>query len=255
MLQELQRELPHERFVYVSDAGHAPYGEKDDAAVLERSRRITQYLRTHHRIKALVVACNTATAAAIGTLRSSYPELPIVGIEPAIKPALASSQTGHVGVMATRGTLASQKFKALVASLPPNGHLELQACDGLANAIERNDTIKTEALCEQYMRAMGTFGLNNGDIDTLVLGCTHYPFAQHILRRFTGPEVRLLEGGAPVARQTRRLLETAGLLSSQTMAGGTQFLTSGATAPLAEAIERWLHLAATVGSLPTEQAV
>ncbi len=255
VLQALQHELPHERFVYVSDAGHAPYGEKDDAAVLERSRCIAQYLCEHHHIKALVVACNTATAAAIGTLRTSYPELPLVGIEPAIKPALASSQTGYVGVMATRGTLASQKFKTLVASLPSTGHLVVQACDGLADAIERNNAIKIEALCAQYTRAMGLFGIQEGQIDTLVLGCTHYPFAQEILRRFTSPEVRFLEGGAPVARQTRKLLETAGLLCRLTAAGDTQFLTSGETASMAAAIDRWLHQAAQVHPLPTKQAV
>ena len=255
VLRELQRELPHERFVYVSDAGHAPYGEKDDAVVLERSRCIAQYLREQHRIKALVVACNTATAAAIGTLRTSYPELPLVGIEPAIKPALASSQTGYVGVMATRGTLASQKFKALAASLPPTGELVVQACDGLADAIERNDAIKIEALCAQYTRAMGPFGLQTGQIDTLVLGCTHYPFAHDSLRTFTGPDVRFLEGGAPVARHTRKLLETAGLLAPPSATAGTQFLTSGATAPLAAAIARWLDVAAPVGQLAAEQAV
>ena len=255
VLQELQRELPHERFVYVSDAGHAPYGEKDDAAVLERSRCIAQYLCEHHRIKALVVACNTATAAAIGVLRASYPELPLVGIEPAIKPALASSRTGYVGVMATRGTLASQKFKALVASLPQTDHLIVQACDGLADAIERNDAIKTEALCAQYTRAMGQFGTQTSQIDTLVLGCTHYPFAEDILRRFTAPEVRFLEGGAPVARHTRKLLEAAGLLSTQAGVGDTQFLTSGKTAPMADAIARWLHVTAPVGRLTAEQTV
>lgn len=253
VLRELQRELSHEHFVYVSDAGHAPYGEKDDSVVLERSSCIAQYLCERHHIKALVVACNTATAAAIGTLRTSYPVLPLVGIEPAIKPALASSQTGYVGVMATRGTLASQKFKALVASLQHTGHLVVQACDGLADAIERNDATKIEALCAEYTRAMGPFGTQTSQIDTLVLGCTHYPFAQDVLRRFTAQEVRFLEGGAPVARHTRKLLDAAGLLSQRTDAGQTQFLTTGQPAPMAQAIERWLHVAAPVGRLATQQ--
>lgn len=255
VLRALRQELPHERFVYVSDAGHAPYGEKDDRVVLERSQAITHYLSEHHHIKILVVACNTATAAAIAELRATHPSLPIVGIEPAIKPALAQSRTGRVAVMATRGTLSSQKFKALMATLPHTDGLVLQACDGLADAIERRDAIKTEALCAMYTRAIGHFGTQNAQIDTLVLGCTHYPFAQATLRQFTGPDVVFLEGGVPVARRVRMLLETSALLSRDTAMGTVEFLTSGECAPLAHAIERWLGLEAPVERLPTVQAV
>ena len=255
VLLELQRALPHEHFVYVSDAGHAPYGEKDDRVVLERSQAITGYLRAHHHIKALVVACNTATAAAIATLRASHPGMPIVGIEPAVKPALANSKTGRVAVMATRGTLASQKFKALMAALPHSGHVILQACDGLADAIERNDATKIEALCAYYTGAIGQFGINSGEIDTLVLGCTHYPFVQPVLRRWTGPNVVYLEGGAPVARQTLKLLSEAKMLTTNEAMGLSTFLTTGATAPLQQAIARWVGADAVVQFLAAEQAV
>lgn len=255
VLRALRQELPHERFVYVSDAGHAPYGEKDDHVVRKRSQAITRYLCDHHHIKLLVVACNTATAAAIAELRATYPTLPIVGIEPAIKPALVQSRTGRIAVMATRGTLSSQKFRALMATLPHTDGLVLQACDGLADAIERNDAIKIEALCAQYTGASGIFGTEDTQIDTLVLGCTHYPFAQAVLRQFTGPDVVFLEGGAPVARQAHKLLKAAGLLSPQTEAGSTEFLTSGNTHPLAQAVARWLGLATPVNPLPAEQTV
>lgn len=255
VLRALWQELPHENFVYVSDAGHAPYGEKDDLQVLERSQAVAHYLRAHHHIKALIVACNTATAAAIADLRSAYPGLPIVGIEPAIKPALAQSRTGQVAVLATRGTLASQKFKSLMLALPNSKALVLQACDGLADAIERNDAIKTEALCAEYTRACGQFGSKSGQCDTLVLGCTHYPFAQEVFRRFTGPDVVFLEGGVPVARYARKRLGDAGLLTSRSTAGSTEFLTSGNAQPMEQAIARWLGLQTSVRQLTSDQTV
>lgn len=251
VLQALQRELPQERFVYVSDAGHAPYGEKDDVVVLERSRTIVGYLRRHHHIKALVVACNTATAAAIETLRTQEPDLSIVGIEPAVKPALANSKTGRVAVMATRGTLGSQKFRTLLASLPQSHGLVLQACDGLANAIEQHDATKIEALCAHYTRAIGPFGLENDLVDTLVLGCTHYPFVQETLRTYTGTEVAYVECGAPVARQTRKLLAASSLLSPSAAEQACDFLTSGDPTAMKHALKRWLGVSADVHRLPS----
>lgn len=206
VLRSLNAELPLEKFVYVADAGHAPYGERDDAYLLARAHAITRYLIEQHAIKALVVACNTATAAAIRELRQAYSELPIIGIEPALKPAASVSKTGVIGVMATRGTLNSEKFGNLLKSLLGAATFVLQPCDGLADAIERDDATKIEALCAQYTRTMGTFGLNFGEMDTLVLGCTHYPFIQEQLNERVGKAVVYLEGGAPVARHTRRLL-------------------------------------------------
>lgn len=251
VLRALRAELPHEHFVYVADSGHAPYGERDDDHVVSRSHAIADYLLAQHRIKALVVACNTATAAAIKTLRADYPAIPLVGIEPALKPAAAVSQTKMVGVMATRGTLQSEKFMTLLASLQGQATFVLQPCDGLAIAIEHNDAIKTEALCEDYTRAMGQFGINLGTMDTLVLGCTHYPFVEAVLRRSIGYQVTLLEGGAPVARQTRRLLDAARLLvtaEGQPMAA-TRFLSTGRVEDLRSAVQRWLQLDIEVSAL------
>ena len=138
VLQALQKELPHERFVYLADNAHAPYGEKSEAFIRERTHAIADVLLTQHHIKALVVACNTATAAAIHELRAQHPALPLVGVEPALKPALALSHTRHIGVMATRGTVCSDKFTRLLVSVQDQAHFEVQACNGLALAIEQS---------------------------------------------------------------------------------------------------------------------
>jgi glutamate racemase len=256
VLRALQAELPREHFVYVADNGHAPYGERDDAHVLGRSHAIADYLLKCHGIKALVVACNTATAAAIHTLRAAYPQLPIIGIEPALKPAAAASQTGVVGVMATRATLNSKKFARLLQSLHGTATFVLQACDGLADAIERSDGPRTLALCRQYTGAMGHFGHGAGAIDTLVLGCTHYPFVAPDLQHLVGDQTALLEGGAPLARHTQRLLHQAGLTMATDRAAGAAaampqavFYSTGNLTLLDSAIGRWLGVEAVTQAL------
>ena len=249
VLRALQAELPDERFVYVADSAHAPYGERGDAFVVARSLAITADLRRAHGIKALVVACNTATAAAIAQLRAQHPGLIVVGVEPALKPAVAVTRTGCVGVMATRGTLASAKFAGLLQSLQGQVDFVLQPCDGLADAIEQaavlgltenKNAAKLEALCAQYISAIGQFGTEFGAVDTLVLGCTHYVFAQDRLRALVGPGVHLVETGAPVARHTRRLLARAGLLAPAEGRAGLQLVSTGDLQALQAAAARWL---------------
>ena len=261
VLQALQAELPHERFVYLADSAHAPYGERGDAFVAERTHAIADYLVRQHHIKALVVACNTATAAAIHEARQRYPQMPVVGIEPALKPAVAHSQTQRIGVIGTHGTLGSAKFAQLLASVQGQAEFVIQPCRGLAHAIEGSTThVPTTAmadtevyrLCAQYTQAMGRFGTAPGQIDTLVLGCTHYVFAADDLRHILGPDVTLLSTGEPVARQTRRLLEAAHLLAPAPATATatasdqvrTQLLTSGPLAALQAAAQRWLQLPA-----------
>ena len=246
ILGALRAELPHEDFVYVADSGHAPYGERDDHHVIARSRVITDYLRTRHGIKALVMACNTATAAAIHLLRQEHPDLPIIGVEPALKPAVNQSKTRRIGVMATRGTLGSAKFRALVESLAGQADFVCQPCDGLADAIEREDTPKIRALCAYYLSATGRFGIKTGEIDTLVLGCTHYPFASEHLAKLVGPAVRLIDNGEPVARQTRRMLPS---ISSNLAQGQSRLFTTGNAAALQHAAQHWLGLRVPVESL------
>lgn len=258
VLQALRAELPYERFVYLADSGNAPYGERGDAFVAARTQAIGDHLCAQHHIKALVVACNTATAAAIHEARARHPQLPLVGVEPALKPAVAATRTGRIGVIGTRGTLSSHKFARLLASLQGQAEFIVQPCNGLAHAIERStavppagvqDATEIRALCARYTGAMGRFGSNPGEIDTLVLGCTHYVFAQEVLRDLLGPEVTLIATGEPVARQTRRLLQAAGTLAAESgppppPQERIRLLTTGALAPLQNAAHRWLQLPA-----------
>ena len=255
VLQALRAELPHERFVYLADSANAPYGERSAAFVAARSHAIAQYLVAQHHIKALVVACNTATAAAIHEIRARDPGLLLVGVEPALKPAALASKTGRIGVIGTRGTLTSAKFGKLLASLDGRAQFIVQPCDGLAHAIERSTAsalegsayaTETRALCARYTGAMGRFGINPGEIDTLVLGCTHYVFAQNELRDLLGPHIQLIATGEPVARQTRRLLQAAGALAPENALTAPphlpQLMTTGPLAPLQTAAARWLQL-------------
>ncbi len=263
VLQSLLTALPHEHFVYLADNGHAPYGEKTDLFVRQRTHAIAQHLIDRHHIKALVVACNTATAAAIHELRARHPQLVLVGVEPALKPATQRTRTRRVGVMATKGTVASDKFQRLLASLDPATHFEVKACNGLALAIEQStlpaqaDAAQAEIsrLLKQYVSELGAFGTHSGEIDTLVLGCTHYVFAQDQLQQLVGPEVQLISTGDPVARQTQRLLETTGLLNPHAAVarahGRVNLYTTGDLAGLKAAAHRWLQLPASDCHLAT----
>lgn len=259
VLRALRSELPLEQFVYVADSGHAPYGERDDTHIIARSHAIAHYLVEHHHVKALVVACNTATAAAIKLLRQDFPDLPLVGIEPALKPAAQQSHTKRIGVMATRSTLNSEKFRLLLESLERQATFILQPCDGLVDAIERDDAIKIVAACAHFTGAMGRFGHAFEAMDTLVLGCTHYPFVADTLRAMVGNDIAFLEGGAPVARQTRRLLSERGWLAAppdrpKAARPALVFGTTGDPDSLRAAVERWMQLSAPVQSLAIGEA-
>lgn len=240
ILRALRDALPRENFVYFADTGHAPYGEREEAFIGQRCLECALQLRELHGIKALVVACNTATAAAIHLVREAHPDLLVVGVEPALKPAAALTRTRRVAVLATRGTLASAKFRDLHDSLAHAAEFVLQPCDGLAAAIEAGDAAQVAALCEQYTQAAGTFGSAPGQIDTLVLGCTHYPFAAAEFIRVVGASVQLVETGEPVARHTRRLLAAGGLLRPACGPGQVTLLASGAPQNLEAAAARWL---------------
>jgi glutamate racemase len=253
VLQSMLMAMPAESFVYLADNAHAPYGEKGDDFVQKRSMAITQCLLDQHHIKALVVACNTATAAAIHTLRAQHPGLPLIGLEPAIKPAVQITKTGRVGVLATQGTVRSAKFQALLQSQAPHVEVVVRACNGLALAIEHtteSDTAwaEVETLLAQYTQSMGPFGTAPGHIDTLVLGCTHYVFAKSRLHDMLGPDVQLICTGDAVAKHTERLLRASGQLrdpaalalpDAQTR---THFLTTGDVQGLVHAAQQWLQM-------------
>lgn len=215
VLRHIRSQLPHEPLLYLADAGFAPYGDKPEQVVAERSLAIAQFL-LERGAKALVVACNTATVAAIKLLRQHYPQLPIVGVEPGLKPAAAATRSGKVGVMATDATLSGEKFLALRDAVSQASKVQflLQPCIGLADQVDAGelDTPATRAMLERFILPL----LQQG-ADTLVLGCTHYPFVLPAIERILarqpgGTDVVLVDTGDAVARQLARLLAGAGLL-------------------------------------------
>lgn len=245
ILQALQLQLPNESFVYLADSGFAPYGERDEAFVLQRAKHVLHILLGQHHIKAFVLACNTATALAIHVLRQEFVQLPIFGVEPAIKPAALQTRTRRVGVMATAGTLGSAKFQELHRSLQDQAEFVLQACDGLADAIEQQwqhgDSSEVLALCRKHLGAMGEFGKEAHQMDTVVLGCTHYPFAKPLIQSAVGPHVSLLDTGDPVARRVSQVLHDKQLLAGPEYPASLQLLATGETSNLQTAVRVWLH--------------
>lgn len=204
VLAALQRHLPRAHFTYAADSAFAPYGERGDRYVLGRSTWLSAFLLSQG-CELIVVACNTATALAIAELRQHWPSVPFVGIEPAVKPALAVAQGRPVGVLATPGTLASFKFRALLQAQAGDADVLLQPCPGLAEAIEKHgpEAAETLALVERFCAP-----LRAADCSTVVLGCTHYPLVAAALRDALGrasAELTLLDPADAVAAQTARL--------------------------------------------------
>ncbi len=243
ILKALRTEMPQERFVYFADSAHNPYGDKSDAFVIERSRAITQQLVSGHHVKALVIACNTATAAAIHVLRAEHPGLPIIGVEPALKPAVAVSRTKRIAVLATRGTLQSAKFLALKASLADQVEFICTPCDGLADMIERSadahDAAYLIAACASFTRATGPFGIQNGEVDTLVLGCTHYPLILNAFRQAVGDAAQIVDNGQAVARRVAALIAPAPA-TAPALDKHLVWLSSDAHHRLAQTAARWM---------------
>lgn len=209
VLREIRARLPHESLLYVADSGHVPYGEKSPEFIRERCRAIAGFL-LEQGAKALVLACNTATAAGVADLREQYPQLPLIGMEPAVKPAARATRSGVVGVLATTGTLKSAKFAALLDRFASDVRVITQPCPGLVERIEAGElaTAGTRALLESLVRPLIEQGC-----DTLILGCTHYPFVKPLLREMLPPEVALVDTGAAVARHLETLLAASGQLS------------------------------------------
>lgn len=221
VLREIHRLLPGESLLYVADSGHAPYGEKTPEYIRQRCRQIAGFL-LERGAKALVLACNTATAAAAADLRECYPNLPVIGMEPAVKPAAAASRNGVVGVLATSGTLQSARFAGLLDRFAGDVKVITQPCPGLMERVESGDLQgpETERLLRRYLRPLVQQGC-----DTLVLGCTHYPFLKPLLRRLLPPEVALVDTGLAVARQLERCLNSLDLRSVGS--GTVSFWSSG----------------------------
>ncbi|WP_438950778.1 glutamate racemase [Porticoccus sp.] len=215
--------LPSENILYVADSLHAPYGDKADSFLLARMRAITEFL-VSHGAKVVVVACNTATTSAIAELRSQY-SVPIIGVEPGIKPAALRSRTGVIGVLATPRTLETNAFFSLAERYASGVKIEVQSCPDLAAQIESLsfDSDRTIALLKRYISP-----LLEKRVDTIILGCTHYNHVSHLIAELAGPDVAIVNTATAVANEVVRRLTTEGLLAVNNGVGSDDFWTNGA---------------------------
>jgi glutamate racemase len=252
VLRHVRARLPLENLVYFADSAHAPYGAQPEAAVLERTLAVAGFL-VAQQCKALVLACNTATAAAVTAVRDRYPLLPVIGVEPGLKPAALGSASRVVGVLATARTLASARFQALEARLAATTGVRFvsQACNGLADQVEKGElrSLATAALVRRYVEPLIRHGA-----DTLVLGCTHYPFLLPLIEdaavRAGGHGVTLIDTGEAVARQLERVLaERALLRTTEHSLSSIQGWTTGSAGTLETALMTLLKIRAPVSVL------
>jgi glutamate racemase len=222
VLREIRREMPAENLLYVADSAHAPYGDRDAEFVRERALAIVARLMEED-VKAVVVACNTATGLAVDALRARYP-LPIVAIEPAVKPAASNTRSGVIGVLATTQTLASERFAKLVDAHATAVRVVTQAAPGLVEQVEAGELSGelTRSLVQRYVRPL----LDQG-ADTIVLGCTHYPFVSAVIKDVAGAGVTIIDPAVAVARELRRRLHAADILAPDTNVGAERFWTTG----------------------------
>jgi len=213
VLRAVRAALPDERLIYAADSLYAPYGERDDDFIADRTLAIGEWL-VSQGAKALVVACNTATSQSIALTRERLP-IPVIGVEPGIKPAALTSQTRVVGVLATAVTLRSARFQALAERHTSDCHFILQPGHGLVQAVERCDTHSPEllALLRSYVQPM-----LDANADTLVLGCTHYPFLDQAIRSIAGDRLTLIDTSVAIARQLERQLDSFGLRAAPAQA-------------------------------------
>mgnify|MGYP003291170179 CR=1 FL=1 len=223
VLKELVQILPNENYIYYGDSLNAPYGEKTPEQVFELVHNVFKYLLSQN-VKAIVIACNTATSVAVSTLREMYPEISIIGMEPAIKKAISEDKRNKVLVMATPMTLKLEKYLNLQQQLETKADYINVACPGLAKRIEsmnfEDDDLKNmlRELLEPY----------KGKVDNIVLGCTHYPFIKKQIKEIMG-DIPLIDGGKGTSLQVQRVLKAKGLLNDQTQKGKIVFESSKST--------------------------
>ncbi len=233
VLRELRRQLPDVPMLYVADTAHAPYGQREPDYIIRRSLTVAQHL-IDQGARVLVVACNTATAHAIAALRQRWPDLPIVGTEPGIKPAVAASRNGRIGVMATPSTIASARFADLIARHAGTTQVFSQPCPGLVALIERGE-LDTPALGDLLTRLCRP--LLAAEVDTVLMGCTHYPLVQPVLQQVLGEQVRLLNIESAVAQQAAKQWQALGC---QAQAAQPCLQTTGDAQALTQFVQRAL---------------
>ena len=219
--REIRRALPHEELLYLADSAYVPYGDRGDDEVRARTLAAGRWLQ-ERGAKVLVVACNTASGAALELLRERL-AIPVIGLEPAVKPAVAQSKSGRVGVMATVGTLRSARYARLIDNYANGSQVVSQPCPGLADLIEDGhlDDDVVRARMAEY-----TAPLTEAGVDVVVLGCTHYPFVREQIAAALGPGVQILDSGPAIARRTASVLREAGALAAEGP-GSLRLLTTG----------------------------
>ncbi len=244
VLREIRRLLPEADLLYVADSGHVPYGEKPPEAIRLRSRRIAEFLIAQGA-RSLVLACNTATVAAVNELRGTF-DMPIIGMEPAVKPAACATRNGRVGVLATTGTLQSATFAALLDRFARDVQVISQPCPGLVECVERGDLQgpQVRALLQQYLQP-----LLAADCDTLILGCTHYPFLKPLLGQLLPSGIQVVDTGEAVARQVQARLSDSGLLREPGSAT-VRFWSSGSTQQMQSVLPALWGSSGVVAALP-----
>lgn len=246
LLREIRALLSNEDLLYIADSAHAPYGDKPAAFVEARATTLTRFL-LEQGAKAIVVACNTATADAIVTLRSRF-AVPIVGMEPALKPATHATRSSRIGVLATGGTLASEKFADLLGRFRGGHDVHVQPCRGLVEQVEAGalTDAATRALVEKYVAPLVRRG-----VDTIVLGCTHFPFLRTLIAEVAGPAIAIIDPSPAVAHELRRRLETNKLRSPVARPGTEHFWTSAETENTKRVIAQLWGADVDVALLPT----
>lgn len=244
VLRWVQRELPHEDLLFFADQGHVPYGPRPAGQIQQFSTSITQFL-LDQGAKLIIIACNTATASALNHLRKTFPDVPFVGMEPAIKPGARKTKTGKVGVLATATTFESQRYASLMARFAQHVTLYEDPCRGLVERVEAGelDTPETEAFLRDVLNPMLLAG-----VDTFVLGCTHYPFVAPLIQRLVG-SATLIDPTPAVIRQTKRLLTKYDLWADRTRPGTTHAYTTASATQLQHQIQTLLNQTLPVGEV------
>lgn len=222
IMKEVRRLLPGEELVYFADSAHCPYGVKPVELIRNRAYAICDFL-IGLDVKLIVIASNTTSAAALEAVREKY-GVSVIGVEPAVKPAAAATVNGRIGVMATGVTLAGERFESLVKRFGDGLEIFTQPCPGLVEMVEtgRWDGKETELLVKGYLDKLLARG-----VDTIILGCTHYPFLRPVVEKLAGSGINIIDSGEAVARQVARVLENNGLAADSKSTGGESFFTSG----------------------------
>lgn len=249
VLREMRSNFPHEDIVFLADQDHVPYGPRPLEQVRDFSEAITRFLLAQGA-KIIVVACNTASAAALHKLRELFPEVPFVGMEPAVKPAAERTLSGVVGVLATPATFQGELYNSVVERFAKGIKVLQNTCDGLVDQIEQGelDSLKTGAILEAALKPMIAQG-----VDHVVMGCTHYPFVIPLIKEIVGSDIEVIDPAPAVARQVGRVLDAHEMRTSVSAQGTVQYLTTGDPAKLRQLLPRLIGSDGIVRQLSWEK--